>query len=363
MDRPSAPESPTSDDRRRAGGDDPLADVVNLHGFEAKARERLEPAAFDFLCAGAGDEISLRRNVESLTRWQLLPRVLRDVSAVDTGTTLLGTPVAMPVGLAPAALQRHAHPDGELASSRAAARANVLFCLSTWSACSLEEVALGSIGPRWFQLYVTGDRGFIKELVLRAASTGYQAIVLTVDYPVSGYRDRDLQNRFVPLSPFTELSVAAVHDARLTWEDLDWVSGLADLPLVLKGILTPEDARLAVEHGASAIVASNHGGRQLDRSPAPTEVLGEIVAAVGPGVEVYVDGGFRRGSDVIVALALGARGVFIGRPYLYALAAGGEVGVGRALSLMQTELENAMALLGVRRVEEISPHHVRRAPL
>jgi isopentenyl diphosphate isomerase/L-lactate dehydrogenase-like FMN-dependent dehydrogenase len=349
-----------------------LSSVVNLADFEALARERLERQSFDYICGGAGDELTLADNPLGWRRWRLRPRVLTDVSAIDTSTRLLGADSRLPVGTAPMAYQHFAHPDAEAATSRAAARAGVLFCLSTMSSRSLDEVADAADeaggGPRWFQLYVHRDRGLSEELVRRATVAGYKALVLTVDLPVAGLRERDERNRFAYPQQFGNFvrpeQVAAVvggfNDASLSWDDMPWLRGLSELPLVVKGILTAEDAALAVEHGAQGVWVSNHGGRQLDRTPATVDVLAEVVDAVGGRVEVYVDGGIRRGVDVLTAIALGARGVFIGRPLGYALAADGEAGVGRAFEILAAELRTDMALLGVTALDQLTREHVIR---
>jgi isopentenyl diphosphate isomerase/L-lactate dehydrogenase-like FMN-dependent dehydrogenase len=265
------------------------------------------------------------------------------------------------------AYQHFAHAEAEVATGRAAARAGALFCLSTMSSRSLEEVAAAADeaggGPRWFQLYVHRDRALAADLVARAEAAGFGAVALTVDLPIAGVRERDTRNRFDYPQQFGNFGrpeqVSAViggfNDASLSWADLPWLRGLSQLPLVVKGILTAEDAVLAVENGAAGVVVSNHGGRQLDRVPASIDVLREA--------EVYLDGGVRRAVDVLTALALGARGVFIGRPFGYALAVGGEAGVARALELIGDELRTDMALMGVTAVEEVGPGHVRRASL
>ncbi len=348
-----------------------IDEVLTLAGFEPLARERLEQAVFDYIAGGSWDEITLRENVDAFRRRRLRPRVLVDVSSVDTSTTVLGRSVAAPVGLAPAAFQGLFHPDGEVAAARAAAASNLLYCLSTLSSRPLEEVSVASPGgPRWFQLYVQKDRGLTRELVQRAAGAGYQAIVLTVDLPVVAIRERDLRSSiaFPAVGNFTpEGTTAAVElgkaisfleDPTLSWRDLEWIRAASDLPLVIKGVLTGEDALLGVEQGAAGIVVSNHGGRQLDRVLPTIDVLEEIVEAVDGRAEVYLDGGVRRATDVLMALALGARAVFIGRPYLFALAVAGEDGVGHALRLLTAELEIAMALLGVRTVSEVERSHV-----
>ena len=350
-----------------------MTEPVRLDDFEELARARLEPGAYDYYAGGAWDEVTLRDNVDAFGRYRLRPRVLRDVSAIDLRSEMLGTAVGMPVGLAPTALQTLAHPEGEVATARAAAAAEAMMCLSTIAGRSLEDVATAG-GPRWMQLYVFTDRDLSAQLVKRAEIAGYEAIVLTADLPVAGYRERDLRNHFVipsshGLGNFTGIDtsgqellpfISSLNDASLTWDDVDWVRSLTSLPVLVKGILTAEDALLAVERGAAGIFVSNHGGRQLDRAPATIDVLEEVVDAVADRAEVYLDGGVRRGTDVLVALALGATGVFSGRPYLWALAAGGQAGVASALGLLRAEIVTAMALLGAPNVAAIERSHVAR---
>ncbi len=344
-----------------------------LDDFERLAADVMEPAAFGYVVGGAGDEVTLRENRGAFARWRLRPRVLVDVAEIDTATTLLGTRVAMPVGLAPTARQRLAHRDGERGVARAASAAGVLQVVSTMSSDSLETIAAASSGPRWFQLYVHKDRGVTRALVERAAGSGYGAIVLTADFPVPGRRERELRDGFTldwgGLGNFPDLGgvdflplMAALHDQSLGWRDLEWLRGIASLPLVVKGLLTGEDARLAVEHGAAGVVVSNHGGRQLDRVPASIDVLSEIVAAVDGRAEVYLDGGVRRGVDVLIALALGARAAFVGRPHVCALAVGGEAGVAQMLGIVRDELVNAMQLLGTPTVRDVGRAHVLPPP-
>jgi len=349
--------------------------VVNLDDFEALARERLDAGAYDYIAGGSWDEVTLRANRERFTRWQLRPRVLIDTSRVDVSATMLGTAVAMPVGLAPVAFPGLAHADAEVAVARAAGAAGVLQCIPTLATRTVEEVAAVGPGPRWFQLYVHRDRARSADLVHRAEAAGCRAIVLTVDLPAPGYRERELRRRYqVPtgtrLGHYADVDpgaaelipvIASLQDQSLSWRDVGWVRGLSALPLVLKGILTAEDAARAVEHGAAGVVVSNHGGRQLDRAPATIDVLEEVVEAVAGRAEVYLDGGVRRGTDVLIARALGAQAVFIGRPWIYALAADGEAGVGRLIALMRAELETAMRLLGVARLDAITRAHVRGA--
>ena len=342
--------------------------AVTLADLEPLARERMHPAAFDYVAGGAWNEISLADSELAWRRYRLLPRVLVDVGAVDPGTTFLGTPSAFPLAIAPMAAHGLAHPDAELASARAAATAGVPFILSTMSSRSIEEVAGASPGgTNWFQLYLQATERQSRGLVERAEAAGFRAIVLTVDLPILGHRVRDLRNGWelnVPLGNFPSGSetgiVGPTHrpDASgyrvleapprrtLTWDDLASIRGWSGLPIVLKGILTAEDARLAVEHGVDGVVVSSHGGRQLDRVPAPIDVLEEVAGAIQGRAEVWVDGGVRSGLDIAIALALGARGVLVGRPIFWALAAGGQPAVERALAILREEFEIALALLG-----------------
>lgn len=320
-----------------------MTTIVNLGEFEALARARLSPAAYADYAGGSQDELTRREDEAAFARRRLLPRVLVDGSAVDPSTTLLGQPVAIPIGFAPAAGQGLANTDGEVTSARVAARAGVLYCLSTPSDRSLEDVAAVGPGPRWLQLSVQAERGRSEEIVRRAVAAGYRALILTVDSASAGERERD-----------------PVLDGSLRWDDLAWLGGLSALPLVVRGIIDPADAVLAVEHGAAAVWVSNHGARQLDRSPAGVDALEGVVDAVAGRAEVYLEGGVRRGTDVVTALALGARAVFIGRPHLYALAAEGEAGVVRCIEILETELRIAMTLLGAPTLAAITPDRVVR---
>ncbi|HXX61608.1 MAG TPA: alpha-hydroxy acid oxidase [Candidatus Sulfotelmatobacter sp.] len=344
-------------------------DVQSLRGFEPLARERLSAAAYAYYAGGSWDEQTLRENEAAYARRTLIPRVLVDVGTIDPGTTMLGTAVSLPVALAPAALQGLAHPEGEYIPARAASRAKLIYCLSTFANRSLETVAAVGRGTRWFQLYVLRDRGRTAELVARAAGAGYRALMVTVDLPQAGYRERELREPVLqpgelgnvgPLggADFLE-GIGGEVDPTLAWDDLAWIRSLSDLPLVIKGILDPADATRAVEHGAAGIVVSNHGGRQLDRAPASLDALEAVVEAVGGRAEVYLDGGVRRGTDVVMALAMGARAVMIGRPYLYALAAGGEAGVNRCVEILDQEIRLAMAMLGAPTVAQLTRDRVR----
>lgn len=350
--------------------------AVSLADFEDIARERMHPGAFDYVAGGAWDEISLAESEASWRRYRFRPRVLVDVAQVDPGTTFLGRAAAFPMATAPMAVHGLAHPDGEVATARAAAAAGVPFTLSTMSSRSIEEVAEAAPdGRRWFQLYVQDEPGQTRALVDRAAAAGYEAIVLTVDLPILGYRERDRRSGWelaVPLGNFVGSETGPTHrpdapgpDApneprqrTLNWGDLSTIRRWSPLKLVLKGILTAEDAILAADQGVDAIVVSNHGARQLDRTVTPIDALEEIVSAVGGRTEVWVDGGVRRGLDIAIALALGARGVLVGRPIMWALAAGGEAGVERALAILREEFEICLTLLGTPTPATISRAHL-----
>lgn len=348
---------------------------LNLHEAEALARATLPAATFDYFAGGACDELTLAENRRAFDRIALRPRVLVDLSRRELGTTLLGTACAAPIVVAPMAFQRLAHPDGELGTARAAGSLGLLMTASTFSTCALEEIAAAAAGPLWFQLYVHQDRGITKELVQRAAAAGYKALVLTVDVPEIGRRERDERNAF-RLSPDLRVAnfkpnaseplqdgagesglarfIHGMRDASFSWKDLEWLRSLSDVPLLLKGVLRPDDAARAVAHGAAGIVVSNHGGRQLDTAITAVRALPEIAAAVGDKSLVLMDGGIRRGTDIVKALALGARAVMVGRPVLWGLAALGEAGAHRALELLRNELDLAMALCGTARLSDIS---------
>lgn len=341
------------------------ASPISLADYESLARARMDPSAWDYYSGAAGDERTLADNAAAYGRIKLIPRVLVDVSTIDTSATALGTPLSMPIVLAPTAFNKLAHPEGEVAAARAAAAAGTLMIASTIATSTLEDIAGAADGPRWFQLYIYKDRAVTTDLIARAEAAGYRAIVLTVDTPMLGYRERDARNGFklpdgLGIANFARLERSAnwdpgssffayVHslfDASLTWETLGWLRSVTKLPILLKGVLSPDDARMAVSSGAAGIVVSNHGGRQLDDSIATIDALPAIADAVGNEVEVFVDGGIRRGADVLKAVALGARAVCIGRPYLWGLAAAGEQGVRGVLDILRRELVLAMALAG-----------------
>ena len=344
-----------------------LQRIVNLEEFEPFAIERMTGPAYDYVAGGAWDEVTLRESVEAWRRYRFVPRVLRNVSTIDLAGSFLGRPSALPIAVAPMAVQVLAHPGGEAELFAGAAAQGVPYCLSTSSSQSLEDVAAAAPGgERWFQLYVVGGLAYSRTLVERAETAGYGAIVLTVDLPAFGHRERDDRSGFelptrplmTPLEGAGQGRYGAFEDdrgAELTWDSLAEIRSWSRLPLVVKGILSPDDARLAVDAGVDAIVVSTHGGRQLDRAIASADALAGIVADVDGRCEVWVDGGIRRGLDVLVALALGANGVLIGRPLYWALATGGRAGVERAIEILRAELETAMALLGCTSLSEVGP--------
>ncbi len=338
-------------------------EALNVHDYEALARERLDGNAWEYFRGGAGDETTLRANRSALERWKLQPRVLVDVSAVDTATTVLGTHVTAPILVAPVALQKLAHPEGEAATARAAAAAGTIMILSTSATLRPGAVAEAAPGaPRWFQIYVFRDRAVTQALVDEACEHGYSALVLTVDVPILGRREGAVRSGFhIPDEFEVAGDIFDDIDPSVSWRDIEWVAGYG-LPVVLKGVLTAEDARLGVEHGAAAVVVSNHGGRQLDGVPASIDALPRVVEAVAGRAEVLLDSGVRRGVDVLRARALGARAVLVGRPVVYALAAAGEQGVVHVLQLLREEVELGLRLLGCPSVAEVSREHVEWMP-
>lgn len=332
-----------------------MNEPVSLADFEALARERLSHMAYEFLTGGAADEITLRENRDAFDRIRIRPRVLEDVAAIDTGVELFGERLPHPILLAPVAYQKLFHAEGEVEAARGAGAAEAVFVVSTASNCCIEEIS--AAGARmWLQLYIQSDREVTRDLVARAEGAGVRALCLTVDTPVIGVRDRQARAGFA-LPP--ELSTPHLDDrgrGRLgvvspkrepvTWRDVEWLQGITRLPLLLKGIMTADDAGRAVELGAAGIIVSNHGARNLDTLPATIEALPEVAERVAGRVPLLVDGGIRRGTDVVKALAFGANAVLIGRPYAWGLAAGGAEGVARVVALLREELETALALLG-----------------
>jgi L-lactate dehydrogenase (cytochrome) len=374
------------------------ADVADLRRI---ARRRLPRGVFDYIDGGAEEELSLRRNVDAFRRVEFRPRVLNDVGVVDTGTTLLGRSLPLPLVLAPTGFTRIATSGGELDVARAAARAGIPYTLSTLATRSIEEVAAVSAGPKWFQVYVWKDRGLVAEMLARAARADFEAIMLTVDTAVLGRRERDVRRGFtlppkigaatlldglahpqwtwdlVRSEPITFANIVGTgapdgarvtrladyvntqFDASLSWKDLDWFRGVWAGPIVLKGVQAVEDARRAADAGIEAVALSNHGGRQLDGAPPILELVAPVAEAVGERIEIICDGGIRRGSDIVKAVALGARACMVGRAYLYGLAAGGELGVDHVIDLLDSGMRRTMALTGTRALSDLGPGLVR----
>nr|XP_057905949.1 hydroxyacid oxidase 1 [Doryrhamphus excisus] len=360
---------------------------VCVSDFEVEAKKVLPKAVYDYYRSGAEEETTLADNVAAFKRWRLIPRVLRDVSSVDLSLSVLGQQLSMPLCVAATAMQRMAHPDGETATARACQAMGTGMMVSSWATSSIEEVmsamttSPGAEGVLWLQLYIYKDREITLSLVRRAEEAGYKAIFVTVDTPYLGRRLADMRNCFklpshLRLSNFSTDSLAfsesdygsdsglAVYvakaiDPTLSWDDINWLKKHTHLPVIVKGIINGEDAALAVKHGVDGILVSNHGARQLDGVPATLDVLEEVVGAVEGRCDVYLDGGVRRGTDIIKALALGAKAVFIGRPVLWGLACGGEQGVIKVLQLLKDELTLAMALAGCRSLSEVSRSLVR----
>lgn len=354
----------------------PINEPINLFEYEALAKDRLSPLAWDYFSSGAMDEVTLRDNREAFERIAIRYHVLAGTSERDLSTQVLGQRLDLPLLIAPTAFARLAHPEGECAVARAAAGEGVTQVLSTLSTTSLEDVAKAAPdGNRWFQLYVFKDRGLTADLVRRAEAAGYGAIVMTVDAPLLGKRERDARNRFALPEGLTAANLTAqlarigsdgtdsglfqffaqVLDPGLTWDDLEWLASLTTLPVLVKGVVRGDDAERAIERGCAGVIVSNHGGRQLDTAISSIDALPEVAEAVDGRGAVLVDGGVRRGTDIVKALALGASAVLIGRPVLWGLAAGGEDGVRRVLRILRAEFDLAMALCGASNVEELWP--------
>ncbi len=358
------------------------AAVLNLREYETVARRLLDPVFYDYVAGGARDEVTVRANEEGFARLALLPRVLTGAGAPDLRTTLFGTPTDLPVVLSPTAFHRLAHPDGELATARAAARAGAVMTVSMASTTSVADIAAAAreaapgTDPRlWFQLYVQPEAEVTDALVRRAEAAGCSALVLTVDSPVLGIHERNKRNGFDDLPPgvvcenLRDLTRGEPGHIRqiamspdLSWDHVDRLRETTRLPIVLKGVLHPGDGRTAVEHGVDGLVLSNHGGRQLDTSPATVDLLPEMLAATGGSLPVLLDGGVRRGTDAVKALALGAAAVGIGRPVVWGLAAGGEAGVAHVLEMMREEIDHTLALCGAARPADLTPDLVRPLP-
>lgn len=358
------------------------ASIASVSDYESLARDRVTEQAWSYVAGGAADEWTLRENCAAFQRLSLRTRVLRDLSDGDTQLTLFGQTFASPIFLAPIAYQRLVHPDGEIATALAAAAAQACMIVSTQASVSLEDIARQATAPLWFQLYFQPDRDFTANLVRRAEAAGYRALVVTVDAPVSGIRNREQRAGFslppgidavnlrgMPTPPPTESNA----DERIllggpllasapTWNDINWLRSSTRLPVLIKGIMTAEDAKLAVNEGVDGIIVSNHGGRTLDTQPSTIDILPEVIEAVAGRMPVLLDSGIRRGNDVFKALASGAAAVLVGRPYIYGLAAAGAVGVAHVMHILRAELEVTMALTGCRDLAAIGPSHLRPTP-
>lgn len=349
------------------------AKPVTLPDYEAAARKRLTRMAYDYVAGGGADEITLRRNRESYDKLLLRPRVLVDVSQLDTRVHLFGATYDFPIFLAPTAYHKLMHPRGELATIEGADAAHATLIASSFATTRIEDMTRHAKGSLWFQLYAQPDKEFTRDLVQRAEAAGCKALVLTVDTPITPMRDRETRHSFalpagMQIENLRELLAktkgssshraltgiySAVLNPQFTWQTVDWIRSFAKTPVLLKGVIAPEDARLAAENGVAGIVVSNHGGRNLDTSPSTIEALPRVMEAVAGRIPVLMDGGIRRGTDVVKAIAYGAKAVLIGRPYLFALAARGPAGVQHVVELLRTEFEAAMALCGVRSLAEI----------
>jgi 4-hydroxymandelate oxidase len=334
-----------------------IATPLNLADYETLARGVMEPATWDYFAGGSGDELTLQQNTAAFRRLRLRPRVMADEATISTATTVLGTRIDLPVLVAPTAYHGLVHPDAECATAAGTADAGTIMVVSVNSNRTLEEVATAAARPVWLQLYLTHDQAADEEIVRRAEDAGFAALVLTVDRPVYGAREKDIRNGFRLPDHLHAANFGGTRDLRArswtSWAALDWLVQTTRLPVVVKGVLAGEDALLAVAQGAAAVIVSNHGGRQLDGALAGIEALAGVVASVDGRCEVYCDGGVRRGVDVLKALALGARAVLVGRPPIWGLAVGGAAGVKAVLELLRAELERDLALCGRCRLADI----------
>ncbi|HEX7285738.1 MAG TPA: alpha-hydroxy acid oxidase [Candidatus Angelobacter sp.] len=344
-----------------------LDQIISLQEFEELAQSRMPSMALSYVSGGAADEITLRANVEDWKKVRLKPTVLVDVSQVNLGTKLLGQKLALPVMLAPAAFHRLCHPEGELATVAGANQAQASFVLSTYSTVAVEEVAAAATQPLWFQLYAQSDRELTRQIVERAQAAGCKALCVTVDTPVLGARNRESRSQFklppdfklpnLAFEPTARATGKAVADQllapTLTWKEIEWLRSIMSIPLLLKGVMNPDDAARAADAGVAAIMVSNHGGRNLDTLPSTAEALPRIADKLGGRLPIIVDGGIRRGTDILKAIAMGAQAVMIGRPYLHGLAVRGAAGVARVIEILKIELQMAMALTGRTKISEI----------
>jgi 4-hydroxymandelate oxidase len=346
---------------------------INLFEFEAAAKERLRKEDYDYIAGGAMDEISVDRNHRAFLSWALRPRVLRDVHSIDLSTTVLGTKIHLPVLIAPCAGQKKAHADGEIATGRAAAARGTIYAVSANAAFTFEELAKEITGHLWLQMYLFRDREMTREWLRRAKSSGYEAVCLTLDSQFRSKRERNIRNnyrndrgvnfpRVDPQTAAKQSRPGEGPDPGGTWRDLQWIRGETDLPIIAKGVMTGEDVEQCVKAGANAVVVSNHGGRHVDNTLATIEVLPEAVATAHGRLEVLLDGGIRRGADVVEAIALGAKAVFIGRPLFWGLAVDGERGVIRVLDILREEIEITMAKCGRPNIASIDSSVLVKAP-
>jgi 4-hydroxymandelate oxidase len=346
---------------------------INLFEFEDVAKERLPKEEYDYIAGGATDEISVDRNRRAYASWALRPRVLRDVSVLDLSTTVLGTKVNLPVLIAPCGAHKRAHPEGELATYRAAAACGTILAVSANSNTSFEDLAKAANGYLWVQMYPFRNKEMTKDWLKRAKESGYKAVVVTLDSQWPPKRERNIRNNYRRTRGVNYPGASAEtprpagragegSDPAATWKDLEWIKAAADLPVVAKGVMTGEDVELCAEVGANGVIVSNHGGRHLDNTLATIEVLSEAVAAAKDKMEIYLDGGIRRGADVVKAIALGARAVFIGRPLFWGLAVDGENGVVRVLNILREEIEITMAKCGRPTIASIDSSVVVKAP-
>jgi L-lactate dehydrogenase (cytochrome) len=379
-----------------------LERAANIADLRLLARARLPRGIFDYIDGGAEDEITMRRNSDAFRDYEFAPRILRNVADIDTSTTLLGRTLSSPLIFSPTGFTRIAHSQGELSVARVAATHGLPYCLSTLSTRSIEEVAAASNGPKWFQVYVWRDRGLVRDMLSRAQAHGYEAIMLTVDTAVLGRRERDVRRGFtlppklgpgtiidgilhpawtwdfVRNDPITFANISGANggdtgtavtlssfiseqfDPALSWDDIEWFRANWNGPIILKGVQSVADSLIAQSVGIDALALSNHGGRQLDASPSPLSLVAPVAHATGGAIPIICDGGIRRGSDIVKALALGATACTMGRSYLYGLGAAGEVGVEKALTLLTDDMQRTMALCGVRNIAEITPELVSR---
>lgn len=333
---------------------DLLAGMLAIDDLEPAARERMSAMAWEYLACGAADELTLRWNREAFDRIKLSPRVLIDVSRLDTRVEIFGETMQFPIVLAPVGLQRLYFPEGEIAAVRGAGAAGATYVISSYATTPLEEIAAAATGPTWMQIYLQPDRAFTKDVVQRAESAGCRAFCVTVDLPVIGVRNRlDRASFALPPELNTPHMMGDFSGSPVTWDDIEWLRSLTKLPIMLKGILDPEDADIAIRHGASGIIVSNHGARDLDTTPATIDALPFVAERVSNRIPVLMDGGIRRGTDVLKALALGATAVLVGRPFCFGLSAAGAEGVTHVVNILRKEFEIAMALTGRTSIKDI----------